>query len=350
MPTGELRALLEELSPPARVRRIMATPGARDHLTWKALADRGLLGGSVSDMAAVAEELGAVLACVPFLTSAVLATGALSAAGGDGAAEYLAAVATGSTVATVAFTGSDGRWGDEPTLTATPAAGGGFALDGTVSHVVDGHNADLVLAAAREPAGIRLFAVDGDAPGLTRTPLVTLDQTRPQARLEMSGVRAEALVDDGGADGPAIVERALDLAGVALAAEAVGGARRCLEMAVAHACSRVQFGRPIGSFQAVKHRLADVAVGVESARAASAAAARAADGETGDLSLLASTAKAWCSQVYLDAAEACVHVHGAMGFTWDHDAHLYLKRAKSSALLFGDPAWHRRRVARLLGL
>jgi alkylation response protein AidB-like acyl-CoA dehydrogenase len=368
MPTAEgpanvdrvqVRALLEELSPPAEVRRHMATTEARDMRTWRALCARGLVdlgvppaaggrGGSFTDVAVVVELLGAALTCVPFLSSAVLASGALLHAGDQEAADHLAALSGGSKVATVALGGPAGRW-DEPSLTATlDRGGGGWTIDGEASHVLDGHTADLVLAVARSHAGTGLFAVNGDAPGLSREPLVTLDQTRPQTRLRLRGVPARPL---GGPDGgDAVVGRVIDLAAVALAAEAVGGAGRCLEMAVAHARERVQFGRPIGSFQAVKHRLADGLVAVESARAVTEAAVRAVDSGAGDLGLLASTAKAWCAQAYLTVAETTIQVHGAVGFTWDHDAHLYLKRAKSSALLFGDPAWHRRRVARLLEL
>jgi alkylation response protein AidB-like acyl-CoA dehydrogenase len=148
-----------------------------------------------------------------------------------------------------------------------------------------------------------------------------------------------------------VVEEVLDRGAVALAAEAVGGAQRCLDMAVAHARARVQFGRPIGSFQAVQHKLADVLVGVEAARSVVAAAAAAVDDpERDDVPLLASTAKAYCAESFVRAASESIQVHGGVGFTWDHDAHLYLKRARSSALLLGDPAWHRERVARLLDL
>lgn len=371
-PAVDLEALLAEASSPAQVRRAMATPAGWDPGLWRALAARGVLGlhlapewgGSgrpFSAVAAVAEELGAALACIPHLATVVLAATALVRSGDERAAsEHLPAIAAGSVVATLAVTEDSGRWDERDVRSvARPVAGGreGHVLDGRKSYVPGGCSADLVLVVAREEAGRRgpnavagtgLFAVAGDAPGLTRVPLVALDQTRPLARLELAGVPARRV--GGVGDGWRIVEPVLDRAAVALAAEAVGGAQRCLDMAVAHARTRVQFGRPIGSFQGVQHKLADVLVTVEAARSVVAAAAAAADGDRDDLALLASTAKAYCAEAFVRAASESVQVHGALGFTWDHDAHLYLKRARSSALLLGEPAWHRERVATLLGL
>jgi alkylation response protein AidB-like acyl-CoA dehydrogenase len=311
-------------------------------------ASLGGSGGSFADVATVAGEMGAVLLCAPFLSTVVLAATALLRSGDDeAAARYLPGMVAGTTTATLAFGG--GRAGGDGDAVGPVArrSGSGFVLDGPCPYVLDGHTADLVLVLARGPAGAGLFAVPPGAPGMTRTPLVTLDQTRRQARVDLAGTPAEAIRTGGTA--LAVLEEVLDLAAVALAAEQVGGARRCLDMAVAHAKARVQFGRPIGSFQAVKHKLADVLVAVDSARSVAAAARAAADGAE-DLPLLASTAKAHCSEAYVHAAAESIQVHGGVGFTWDHDAHLYFKRARSSALLFGDPAWHRERVARLLGL
>ena len=351
----DLRALLTDASSPAAVRRAMATSEGWDPDLWHALADCGVLDGAgqpFGAVAPVAEELGAALACVPYLATVVLAATALVLAGDEqAAAEHLPAIAAGSLVATLAVTEDTGRWEDAGIDTvARPVAGrGDYVLDGCKSYVPAGCSADLLLVAARDQTGLGLFAVDGDAPGLRRTPLVPLDLTRPLARLELVGVPARRVGAEG--DGWRVVEEVLDRAAVALAAEAVGGAQRCLDMAVAHARGRVQFGRPIGSFQAVQHRLADVLVGVEAARSVTAAAVEAVDGDgRGDLPLLASTAKAYCADAFVRAASESIQVHGGVGFTWDHDAHLYLKRARSSALLLGDPAWHRERVARRLGL
>jgi alkylation response protein AidB-like acyl-CoA dehydrogenase len=220
--------------------------------------------------------------------------------------------------------------------------------------VTDGHVASLVVVAAREPGtrgeeGVGLFVVDGDADGLTRTPLQAIDRTRKLARLEFDGVAARALGDAGSA-WPA-VSKTLDQIAVCLSAEMVGGADRCLEMAVAYAKDRVQFGRPIGMFQAIKHKCADMLLQVESARtAASYALWVASEDDEAELRLVAPMAKAFCSEAYFQVASDNHQVHGGIGFTWEHDAHLYFRRSKSSELLFGDAPYHRRVLADRLGI
>jgi alkylation response protein AidB-like acyl-CoA dehydrogenase len=337
----------------------MATADGWEPRTWRALAESGALalhlpppwegGGSFVDTAAAAEHMGGLLIGAPFLSTVVLAASALALSGDrDAGARHLPGIVAGSTTATLAFSADGGRRGSPGQAVTARRSAAGFVLDGHASYVLDGHTADLVLVAAGAPAATSLFTVDARAPGLTRTPLVTLDQTRKLARLELAATPATLVGPEGG--GGPVVDAALDLGAVALAAEAVGGARRCLDMAVAHARSRVQFGRPIGAFQAVKHKLADVLVAVESARSVAAAAARAAAAVGPDLALLASVAKAHCAEAFVQAASESIQVHGGIGLTWDHDAQLYLKRARSSAVLLGDTAWHRQRVARLLGL
>jgi alkylation response protein AidB-like acyl-CoA dehydrogenase len=221
-------------------------------------------------------------------------------------------------------------------------------LDGHKTFVLDGHTADVVLVVARTDAGVSLFLVDGDAPGLGRTAMPTMDQTRKQARLVFSSVPAR-LVGTEGVGWPA-VSRALDLAAVALAAEQVGGAQRVLEMSVEYAKVRVQFGRPIGSFQAVKHKCADMLLAVESAKSAAYYAAWTAADDNEELPVMASLAKAFCSEAYFKAAADNIQIHGGIGFTWDHPAHLYFKRAKSSELILGDPAYHRELLAQRIGI
>ena len=193
-----------------------------------------------------------------------------------------------------------------------------------------------------------LFAVEGSAPGLVRTPLATMDQTRKQARLEFSSTPAR-LIGQEGAAGP-VVQHTLDLAAVALAAEQVGGAQRCLDMAVDYAKTRIQFGRPIGSFQAIKHKCADMLLEVESAKSAAYYGGWAAAEDSDELPVVASLAKSYCSEAYFHAASENIQIHGGIGFTWEHDAHLYFKRAKSSELLLGDPSYHRELLAQRIGI
>jgi len=234
--------------------------------------------------------------------------------------------------------------------------GGDFVLSGDKSFVLDGHTAGLLLVAARSPEssgeeGISLFVVPSDSPGLERRLLPTMDQTRKQAELRLNEVRlpASALMGEEG-EGWKTLSGALDLAAVALAAEQVGGAQRCLDMSVEYAKERVQFGRPIGSFQAIKHKCADMMVEVESARSASYYAGWAAAEDAEDLPVAAALAKAFCSDTYFRCAAQSLQIHGGVGFTWEYDVHLYFKRAKSAEILFGSPAYHRERVARRMGL
>ena len=183
---------------------------------------------------------------------------------------------------------------------------------------------------------------------MTATPLATMDQTRKQARLEFASTPAR-LVGDEGAAAP-VLSRTLDLAAVALAAEQVGGAQRCLDMAVEYAKTRIQFGRPIGSFQAIKHKCADMLLEVESAKSAAYYAGWAAAEDSEELPVVASLAKSYCSEAFFHAAAENIQIHGGIGFTWEHDAHLYFKRAKSSELMLGDPSYHRELLAQRIGI
>ncbi|MBW3668569.1 MAG: acyl-CoA/acyl-ACP dehydrogenase [Actinobacteria bacterium] len=356
-----VRRFLEDKSPSTEVRRLMETTEGYDAAVWDQMANQlGLQGLAIPEefggsgygyveLIVVLEEMGRALLCAPYFSTIALAANALLASGDDAAKkEFLPGIASGETIATVALTEDSGRW-DEAGITATAnKAGDGYTLDGTKSFVLDGHTASLILVAARTGAGIGLFAVDGGAAGLTRTPLSTMDQTRKQARLELSGVPARLVGGEG--DGWRILGKTLDLAAIALAAEQVGGAQLCLEMAVQYAKDRVQFGRPIGSFQAIKHKCADMLLEVESAKSAAYYAGWAAAEDNDEVPVVASLAKAYCSDAYFHAAAENIQIHGGIGFTWEHDAHLYFKRAKSSELLFGDPAYHRELLAQRIGL
>jgi alkylation response protein AidB-like acyl-CoA dehydrogenase len=229
-------------------------------------------------------------------------------------------------------------------------------LEGTKTFVPDGHTADILVVAARHEGsqgeqGISLFVVRGDTPGVERRALATMDQTRKQAEIRLDGVRVprKGLVGEEGTAWPAL-SQTLDLAAIALSAEQVGGAERCLDMSVEYAKSRVQFGRPIGSFQAIKHKCADMLLLVESARSASYYAGWAASVGDREVPALASLAKVYCSDAYFRCAAEAVQIHGGVGFTWEYDVHLHFKRAKSTETFLGDAAYHRELVARRMGL
>src|ERR1700734_3739933 len=356
-----LRRFLADKSPAAEVRRLMETDAGYDPQVWKQLADQlglqglaipeefGGAGATLVELGIAFEEMGRVLLCAPFFSTVGLAAQALLAVGDDQAKrEYLPRIADGSLLATVAVTEADGRWDLAAVRTSAAAdsgAPGGFLLDGTKMFVVDGHTAQLLLVVARTDVGLGLFAVDASAEGVVRTTLPTLDMTRKLARLEFT--QAPARLVSGPGDATAALSRALDLALAALTAEQVGGAQRCLDMAVDYAKIRMQFGRPIGSFQAIKHKCAEMLLEVESARSA---AYHAAQSDPGELGVAAAIAKAYCSAAYFEVAAETIQVHGGIGFTWEHDAHLYFRRAKSSQLFLGDEHYHRERFAVLTGI
>ncbi len=353
-----VKAFLEAKSPEAEVRAQMETTDGFDPAVWRQMGEemglQGLIipenyggsGYSYVELGVVLEEMGKALLCAPFFSTVALAANALLHGGSEAAKnEYLPGIAAGTTIATVAFTEENGRW-DEAGVTMTEAGG---KLTGTKSFVLDGHTANLVLVLAKSSGGgLALYAVDGGAAGLTRTALSTMDQTRKQAKLEFDGVEAKLVSKDGfsWADWSTV----LDLAAVALAAEQVGGAQRCLDMAVEYAKVRVQFGRPIGSFQAIKHKCADMLLEVESAKSAAYYAFWCAAELNEELPSVASLAKAYCSEAYFHSAAENIQIHGGIGFTWEHPAHLYFKRAKSSELLFGDPTYHRELLAQRIGI
>ncbi|WP_405837316.1 acyl-CoA dehydrogenase family protein [Streptomyces sp. NBC_01518] len=356
-----VRAFLADTSPETETRRLMETPEGFDRALWHRMGtELGLQGLAVPEeyggagcgpveVGAVMEELGRALACTPFLASAVLATTTLLRSDDEDARKrLLPGLASGELVGTLALSEDSARWDATGVQLNARESKGRWLLTGHKMFVLDGATADVVLTVARTDDGIGVFWVDGDAAGLTRAPLPTMDPTRRQARLDYADVPATRLRTHG--DGWDLVSQVLDRAAVALAAEQVGVASRALDMAVEYAKVRHQFGRPIGSFQAVKHLLADVLLEVESARAAAHFALLAAEGEDPDLPAVASLAKAFCSDACLQATEQNIQVHGGIGFTWEHPAHLYLKRAKTSQLLFGDSAYHRELLARRIGL
>jgi alkylation response protein AidB-like acyl-CoA dehydrogenase len=361
-----VRRFLEAKSPESEVRRLMETTEGYDPAVWQQMANElglqslhipeayGGQGFTFVELGIVLEEQGRALLCAPYFSTVVLAANAILNAGSDDEkAALLPGIASGETIATLAFTEPNGKWdADGITMEATQS-GDGFTLNGTKMFVLDGHTAGLIVVVARTAGssgedGISFFTVAGDASGLTRTPLATMDQTRKQAKLEFSNVSAAKLGETGA--GWAALSKTLDQAAVGLSNEMVGGAQFVLEESVQYAKDRVQFGRPIGSFQAIKHKCADMLLEVESAKSAAYYSAWAAAEDNDELPVVASLAKAYCSDAYFHSAAENIQIHGGIGFTWEHNAHLYFKRAKSSEILLGDATYHRELLAQRIGI
>jgi alkylation response protein AidB-like acyl-CoA dehydrogenase len=357
---SSVRSFLELKSDEAAVRDVMETADGYDPAVWKQMADQlGLQGLAIgeeyggsgfgfAELAVVLEEMGRALLPSPFFGSVVLAGGLLALCADDTAKKrYLPGIASGESIVALGLAEQSGRWDVEGIQTRAVRKRDSWFLNGTKTFVLDGHIADVVLVAARTDAGISLFAVD-DADRLTRRPLSTLDPTRRQARIDFADTGATLI----GADGSAWpgLSRALDVAAAGLAAEQVGGAQRCLDLAVDYAKARKQFGKPIGSFQANRHKCADLMLEIECARGAAQYAAHSAATMAEELPAAASLAKAYCSDAYLHAAAANIQIHGGIGFTWEHPAHMYFKRAKSSGDLLGDASYHRRLLAERVGI
>lgn len=361
-----LRRFLEAHSSEEDVRHVMETDEGYDHDLWVRMASElGLQGihvperfGGVGlgqrELAMAMEELGRVLYVGPYLSTVVLSVNALLASGDEEAcAAYLPPIVRGELRAAVAFVEADGDWDFQQIGLQAREDGDGrrFRLEGTKDFVVDGHTADLILVLASGQDGSSLFAVSMDHlddGAVDREVLPTLDRTRKQARLRFHGAPARRVGTAG--RGAEVMREVCQLTAVALSAEQVGGAQRCLDMAVDYARQRIQFGRPIGSFQAIKHTCARMSLGVEAARSAALFAAWCADERRDALSVEASVAKAYCSDTFTRAAAENLQIHGGIGFTWEHPAHLYLRRAKASELFLGDGRHHRERVLHDVGL
>jgi len=349
-----VRDLLRKRSAPQDVRRALAEPRGYDESLWSVLCEQvgaaalavpeeyGGAGFTLLETQVVLEELGAALTPSPLLGSGVLAAQALLLSGDRAScADLLPGIAAGRCVAALAWAGPDGRWStEELPVSAQRAADGSWTLDGSAAFVLDGDHADVLLVLAQAPSGPALFRVDPGQPGVRRTAAPTMDQT---IRLATVGLEAADAVLVS-ADAQAFLPTLRDIACSAVTALQVGAAQRCLEMTVSYAMERVQFGRPIGSFQALKHRMADMLVEVETARSASWAAAWSAARRDAALGVRAATAKAWCSQAFNAVAAETVQLHGGIAITWEHDAQLYFKRAHATSQLFGQPHEHRHRL------
>ncbi|MUL83057.1 acyl-CoA dehydrogenase [Mycobacterium sp. CBMA247] len=338
------------------VRTLMESEPRFDPNVWARLgAELGVLGlavpdadggagGTLVDQAIAVEELGAALACGPLFGTVLLAIPALVAASaGPVRDELLGALTEGTRTAAFAVPDRAGAF-DPAAVNVTVSANG--TLTGTVERVVDGGAADALLVAASGPDGVALYAVDATGPGVQRTPLVTLDLTRPQATIALTDTPAQLVAGPDEAD--RVITHAFLVASALLAAEQVGAAQHLLDLSVEYAKSRLQFGRLIGSFQAVKHRLADCLVDLEHARSAAYHAVWALTDGTDDPALAASIAQATASAAFAKVAADTIQVHGGIGFTWEHQAHLYFKRAVTDAALLGSAEAHRSRVAELV--
>jgi alkylation response protein AidB-like acyl-CoA dehydrogenase len=360
------RDFLAKQAPSSYVRRMMDAEDAWDPELWKRLADLGwtALGipeeyggvGTFLDLAVVLEEAGRALLPGPFFATMGLAVPALLEAGtGPQKESVLRRIASGEARATVALTEPAGRWDAEGIALSATRSGDGWRLDGTKLFVADAAAAGFTIVAARTRGsgeeGVTLFLVEGRPPGMTVTPLRTMDMTRRWYQVGFDGVLLPHDAVMGAPDrGWTALRRALEWGEAAICAEMVGGAQHVLETSVEYAKTRQQFGKPIGIYQAVSHKLADMLLEIESARSATYYAAWAVDADAPDRSLAASIAKAYVSDAYRRAAGNGIQVHGGIGFTWEHDMHLYFKRAKASEVTLGDATYHRELVAQALDL
>lgn len=337
----------------ATVRRLMEADVRFDPAVWRRLGselgvlgmsvpeDDGGVGGSLVDQAVAVEEFGATLACGPLFGTVYLAIPALVACNGGPARDaLLGSLVEGERTAAFAVADADGAF-DAGRVTI---AADGERLTGTAHRVVDGAAADVILMAATGPDGVGLYAVDGA--DTTRTALVTMDLTRPQATIVVDGAPARLLA--GPQDAERVITHALQVGAALLAVEQVGAAQHLLDLSVEYAKSRMQFGRQIGSFQAIKHKLADMLVDLEHARSTAYHAVWALSDGSDDPALATSIAQATCSHALSRIAADTIQVHGGIGFTWEHQAHLYFKRAATDAALLGSAERHRERVAELV--
>jgi len=354
------RDFLAERCPPKRVRAVMEGPETFAEDLWKAMTELGWhglalpedLGGaglSPIELCIVIEELGRSLAPVPFLPTQIAACAVDLAGSGAQRREHLAAIAAGERPATLALTEEKGSEELADLQLRAERRGDRFVLTGRKLFVPDAESARLLVTAARIGDGVGLFAVPRDAKGLAVEALRSMDLLRPLHRVDYDGVElpAEALLG-GNEDAAAVLHRVLDRALVVICAEMVGGAEKCLEDSVRYAKERVQFGKPIGVHQAIKHKCADMLFEVESARSLTYYAAWAAREDHEEAPLAASMAKAYVSEAYRHVAGENIQIHGGVGFTWEYDCHLYFKRATSDEAWLGGGPPHRERVARLL--
>jgi len=362
------RDFLAKECPMTYVRQMMEDErGFRDD-QWRKMAELGWMGlilpeahGGAGltfvDMVVVLEEMGRVVVPGPFFSTVILGGVALTDGGSTAQqAEYLPRLAAGDLRVTLAQLEPNARWDADGIQLQAKKSGSGFTLTGTKLFVPDAHTADLLVVAGRAPGskgveGVTLFLVDAKAPGVTTTLLKTMDQTRKLCEVALKDVTVptDAVLGTPG-QGWKLLDHIVDRGKVGLCAEMCGGAQKVLEMSVDYAKVREQFGRPIGSFQAIQHKCANMLVEVESSKSATYYAAWAVANDIAEAPLAAAMAKAYVSDAYRHTAGEGIQIHGGIGFTWEHDMHIYFKRAKSSEVTFGDATWNRELVAQLINL
>jgi alkylation response protein AidB-like acyl-CoA dehydrogenase len=351
---NQVRRFLADKCPTSAVRAVLEGPEPYDKALWKGLAEMGLLGVNIPEahgglglgyleLCVVAEELGRALAPVPFSSSVYLATEFLLAAGSAAQqAEWLPKLASGEAIGTFAFAETAGQ----VTPARIRAQAGGGTLNGVKVPVADGDVADFAVVAAQGPQGVSLHLVRLDGPGVERTVVETLDPSRSHARLSFSNAPAEPLGAPG--EGWALIQQVFDKAAILTAFEQVGGADRALEMARDYAQERMAFGRPIGSFQALKHMMADMYVSATLARSNGYYGAWALSTDAAELPQAAATARVSATQAFQHCAKNNIQVHGGMGFTWAFDCHLYYRRSNLLALSLGSLSeWEDKLIERL---
>lgn len=355
------RAFLDEHCPPAVVRGLLDDPRGESEALWKEMAELGWLGLAVPEeyggaglgmveTAILLEEMGRAACPSPYLPTALVAAALVAAGSPVQRSRWLPALASGSARGTVAALERDLDWDPAATATLAEPRDGGWVLRGVKQFVAWPHVADVMLVPAMTPAGLSLFLVEPAAASrLTIATMRGMDLTTRMGAVTLDGVAvgAEAVVGAPGQAGP-LLEALLRRGAVGAAAEMLGAARRCLDMAVGYAKVREQFGQPIGSFQAIRHLCAEMLLEVENSHAATYYAAWALDADAEDAALAASVAKAYVNEAARRVCGDAIQVHGGIGFTWEYDLHLYFKRAKALEVQYGDADHHRERIVRLV--
>ena len=367
------QAFLAEISSSNAIRNAMATEQGYEDNIWQRICtemywqaihipeEYGGMGLGYVELVVMLEEMGRYLLCSPFFSTICLGSNALIIAGTlEQKQQYLSQICEGSLTSTLAYTGKNGQWGADAVEVIVTTQDDNYLLNGTYRYVPDGHTAGLLIVAARDEGssgenGISLFTLDPNTPGVNRSWLPTMDETRKQAEIFLDNVTIakKHLMGEQSTAWPQL-NKIIQLATIATAAEQTGGAQQTLDLTVKYTKERVQFGRPVAGFQAVKHQAADMMLRAEVAKSAVYYAACVAEEAInggplgGELAEAASVAKSYCSDGYFKNASEAIQLHGGVGFTWEYDVHLYFKRAKSSEIFLGNAAYHREQIAKIL--